>query len=136
MQIHSVGIDMRQDHLLPGSIGAAGTVLVRKKFSLQHLLAYTANMPTSLIGLEACSGAHFLGRALRKQGHDARLIIAQFVKPFVKSNKSDYVDAEAIAEAVGRRTCAPTAHNKKSKSPNRMNTRSTSTECGAPATTR
>jgi len=73
-------------------------------------------MPTSLIGLEACSGAHFLGRALRKQGHDARLIIAQFVKPFVKSNKSDYVDAEAIAEAVGRRTCAPTAH-KRSRNP-------------------
>jgi transposase len=73
-------------------------------------------MPTSLIGLEACSGAHFLGRALRKQGHDARLIIAQFVKLFMKSNKNDYVDAEAIAEAVGRRTCAPTAH-KRSRNP-------------------
>lgn len=60
-------------------------------------------MPTSLIGLEACSGAHFLGRALRKQGHDVRLIAAQFVKPFVKSNKNDFVDAEAIAEAVERK---------------------------------
>jgi transposase len=59
-------------------------------------------MQTSLIGLEACSGAHFLGRALRKQGHDVRLMAAQFVKPFVKSNKNDFVDAEAIAEAVER----------------------------------
>jgi transposase len=60
-------------------------------------------MQASLIGLEACSGAHFLGRALQKQGHDARLIPAQFVKPFVKSNKNDFVDAEAIAEAVERK---------------------------------
>lgn len=53
--------------------------------------------------MEACSGAHFLGRALRKQGHDVRLIAAQFVKPFVKSNKNDFLDAEAIAEAVDRK---------------------------------
>jgi transposase len=60
-------------------------------------------MQTSLIGLEPCSGAHFLGRSLRKQGHDVRLIAAQFVKPFVKSNKNDFVYAEAIAEAVERK---------------------------------
>jgi transposase len=56
-------------------------------------------MQTSLIGLEACAGAHFLGRALREQGHDVRLIAAQFVK----SNKNDFVDAEAIAEVVERK---------------------------------
>lgn len=60
-------------------------------------------MQASLIGLEACSGAHFLGRVLRKPGHDVRLIAAQFVEPFVESNKSDFVDAEAIAEAVERK---------------------------------
>ncbi len=60
-------------------------------------------MQIGLIGLEACSGAHFLGRALKQQGHDVRLIPAQFVKPFVKSNKNDFVDAEAIAEAVERK---------------------------------
>jgi transposase len=54
-----------------------------------------------LIGMEACGGSHFLGRALREQGHDVRLIPAQYVKSYVKSNKSDYIDAEAIAEAVG-----------------------------------
>jgi transposase len=78
-------------------------VLVKKKFTQKELLAFTANMQTLLIGLEACSGAHFLGRALRNQGHDVELIAAQFVKPFVKTNKNDFVDAEAIAEAVERK---------------------------------
>src|SRR5713226_1125365 len=54
--------------------------------------------------MEACGGAHFLGRALREQGDEVRLMPAQYVKPYVKTNKSDYIDAEAIAEAVGRPT--------------------------------
>ena len=54
------------------------------------------------MGMEAGVGSHFLGRALREQGHEVRLIPAQFVRPFVKSNKNDYCDAEAIAEAVER----------------------------------
>jgi transposase len=88
-----------------GSVEAAAHYhhqLLHLRLQLE-LLTYTANMQTSLIGLEACSRAHFLGRALRKQGHDVRLIPAQFVKPFVKSNKNDFVDAEAIAEAVERK---------------------------------
>ncbi len=79
-----------------------GKVLLRKKFTQKQLITFTANMQTSLIGMEACSGAHFLGRVLREQGHDVKLIPAQFVKPFVKSNKNDFLDAEAIAEAVDR----------------------------------
>ena len=102
MQIHSVGIDLGKTTFHLVALGEAGKVLVRKKFSQRQLLAYTANLQTCLIGLESCSGAHFLGRALRKQGHDVRLIAAQFVKPFVKSNQNDFVDAEAIAEAVER----------------------------------
>jgi transposase len=66
------------------------------------LITFTANMQTCLIGMESCSGSHFLGRALREQGHEVKLIPAQFVKPFVKSHKNDFVDAEAIAEAVER----------------------------------
>src|SRR6266480_1797519 len=65
---------------------------------------FTANLRVELIGMEACGGSHFLGRALREQGHEVRLIPAQYVKPYVKTNKSDYIDAEAIAEAVGRPT--------------------------------
>jgi transposase len=103
MQIVSVGIDLGKTTFHLVALGAADKVLARKKFTQRQLLTYTANMQTSLIGLEACSGAHFLGRELRKQGHDVRLIAAQFVKPFVKSNKNDFVDAEAIAEAVERK---------------------------------
>jgi transposase len=73
MQVHSVGIDLGKTTFHLVALGAAGKVIVRKKFTRKQLLAYTANLPASLIGLEACSGAHFLGRALRKQGHDVRL---------------------------------------------------------------
>jgi transposase len=103
MQIRSVGIDLGKTTFHLVALGAVGKVLLRKKFTQKQLLVFTANMQVSLIGLEACAGAHFLGRALRKQGHDVRLIPAQFVKPFVKSNKNDFVDAEAIAEAVERK---------------------------------
>ena len=85
MQIHSIGIDLGKTTFHLVALGAAGKVLVRKKFTQKQLLTYTANLQTSLIGLEACSGAHFLGRALRKQGHDVRLIAAQFVTSFVES---------------------------------------------------
>src|SRR5271163_2538403 len=103
MQIRSVGIDLGKTTFHLVALGDNGKVLLKKKFTQKQLLAYTANIPASLIGLEACSGAHFLGRALRKQGHEVRLIPAQFVKPFVKSNKNDFIDAEAIAEAVERK---------------------------------
>lgn len=102
MNITSIGIDLGKTtfHLI--ALDQHGKRVIQKKFSRQQLLAYTANLPGSLIGIEACSGAHFIGATLRQQGHDVRLIPAQFVKPFVKSNKNDFLDAEAIAEAVTR----------------------------------
>jgi Transposase len=99
MQIRSVGIDLGKTTFHLVALGDNGKVLLKKKFSQKQLIAFTANMQTSLIGMEACSGAHFLGRALRGQGHDVRLIAAQFVKPFVKSNKNDFLDAEANVDA-------------------------------------
>src|SRR5450631_882863 len=103
MQIRSVGIDLGKTTFHVVALGESGKVLFKKKFTQKQLIAFTANLQTSLIGMEACSGAHFLGRALREQGHDVKLIPAQFVRPFVKSNKNDFLDAEAIAEAVDRR---------------------------------
>src|ERR1035438_3447352 len=102
MEIRSVGIDLGKTSFHLVALGEKGKVLLKKKFTQKQLIAFTANIQTCLIGMESCSGAHFLGRALREQGHDARLIPAQFVKPFVKSHKNDFVDAEAIAEAVER----------------------------------
>jgi hypothetical protein len=75
---------------------------LRNKFTQKQLITFTANLQTSLIGIEACSGAHFLGRALREQGHDVKLIPAQFVKPFREVEQERLLDAEAIAEAVDR----------------------------------
>ncbi len=92
MQIVSIGIDLGKTTFHLVALDEHGRILIRKKFSRKQLLAYTANLPSSLIGIEACSGAHFIGAALRDQGHDVRLIPAQFVKPFLKSNKNDFLD--------------------------------------------
>jgi len=100
MRIASIGIDLGKTTFHLVALGERNKVLVRKKFSRGQLLAYTANLPSSLIGMEACAGSHFLGTTLREQGHQVRLIPAQFVKPYRKSNKNDFLDAEAIAEAV------------------------------------
>ena len=102
MHITSIGIDLGKTTFHLVALGERNKVLVRKKFSRAQLLAYTANLPSSLIGLEACGGAHFMGAALREQGHEVRLIPAQFIKPYRKSNKNDFLDAEAIAEAVSK----------------------------------
>jgi transposase len=79
-------------------LGERNKILLRRKFSRSQLLAYTANLPSSLTGLEAGAGSHFLGTVLRGQGHQVRLIPAQFVKPYRKTNKNHFIDAEAIAK--------------------------------------
>jgi transposase len=102
MKIFALGIDLGKTVFHLVGVDSSGQVVVRKRCSRTQLLAFTANLQVQLIGMEACSGAHFLGRALRAQGHEVRLMPAQYVKPYVQTNKSDYIDAEAIAEAVQR----------------------------------
>jgi len=102
MEIDKVGIDLGKSVFHLAGLSVTGATVVRKKFSRLQLLRFTANLQVRVIGREACGGAHFLGRALRDQGHDVRLMPAQYVKPYVKTNKNDYIDAEAIAEAVDR----------------------------------
>jgi transposase len=104
MELHTIGIDLGKTVFHLVGLNLRGEVVVRKKFSRTQLLRFTANVHVGLIGMEACGGAHFLGRALREQRHEVRLIPAQYVKPYVKTNKSDFIDAEAIAEAVARPT--------------------------------
>ncbi len=104
MQIHTIGIDLGKTVFHLVGLNLRGEVVVRRKCSRTQLLQFTANTQADLIGMEACAGAHFLGRALREQGHEVRIIPAQYVKPYVKTNKSDFIDAEAIGEAVARPT--------------------------------
>src|SRR6266852_4351050 len=104
MEIYTIGIDVGKTVFHLVGLNQRGEVVVRKQLSRSQLLRFTANRKVHLIGMEACGGSHFLGRALQEQGHEVRLIPAQYVKPYVKTNKSDYIDAEAIAEAVGRPT--------------------------------
>src|ERR1700681_1273147 len=100
MKLHVLGIDLGKTVFHLVGLDSTGKVVIRKRCSRKQLLAFTANLQVQLIGMESCSGSHFLGRALREQGHDVRLMPAQYVKPYVQTNKSDYLDAEAIAEAV------------------------------------
>jgi len=94
------------------ALGERNKVLVRKKFSRAQLLAYTANLPSSRAGLEACAGPHFMGERLQKQGHEVRLIPAQFVKPYRKSNKNDFNDARGHRRRGGQREHALCADQK------------------------
>jgi transposase len=102
MKIQALGIDLGKTVFHLVGLDEKGQVVIRKRCSRTQLLAFTANLQVQLIGMEACGGAHFLGRALRAQGHEVRLMPAQYVKPYVQTNKSDYIDAEAIAESVQR----------------------------------
>ena len=102
MNIQALGIDLGKNVFHLVGLDSSGQVVVRKRCSRTQLLTFTANLQAQIIGMEACSGSHFLGKALRGQGHEVRLMPAQYVKPYVKTNKSDYIDAEAIAEAVQR----------------------------------
>ena len=106
MELHTIGIDLGKTVFHLVGLNLRGEVVVRKKFSRKQLLHFTANLQVKLIGMEACGGSHFLGRALREQGHEVRLMPAQYVKPYVKTNKSDYIDAEAILRQSDGRRCA------------------------------
>ena len=77
MKIASIGIDLGKTTFHLVASGERNKILLREKFSRAQLLAYTANLPAALIGLEACAGAHFVGSALRAQDHQVRLIPAR-----------------------------------------------------------
>src|SRR5262249_53435256 len=89
---HAVGMDEK------------GRIVFRKRLTRQDLIPFMAKLPPVLIGMEACGGAHDWARRFRAYGHAVKLMAPQFVKPYVKSNKNDSRDAEAIAEAVTRPT--------------------------------
>ena len=99
-----LGIDLGKNTFHLVGQDERGAIVLRIKLSRAQLAHRLANIPPCLIGMEACAGAHHIGRQLQALGHDVRLIPAQSVKPFLKGHKNDYRDAEAIAEAVQRPT--------------------------------
>ncbi len=100
--IKVLGIDLAKQSFQLHGVDEFGKTVLRKKLNRSKLTAFIAKLSPCLIGLEACGGAHYWVRTFTKFGHKVRMIAPQFVKPYVKSNKNDAVDAEAICEAVQR----------------------------------
>jgi transposase len=98
------GIDIGKNCFHVVGLDAAGCPVLHFKLRRDRLMQYFANSESALIGMESCPGSQWLARKLQAMGHTAKIIPAQFVKPYVKSNKNDMIDAAAIAEAVSRPT--------------------------------
>ncbi len=96
-QMTTIGIDIGKNtfHLI--GLDAEGNIVLHRKLSRSQMMVRLANIPPCLIGMEACVGAHHLSRQLVALGHDARLMPAQYVKPYLRGQKNDFRDAEAIA---------------------------------------
>jgi len=102
MNVTTIGIDLAKDVLQIHSVNEHGKAVVRRQLKRVEAARYFANLPACLIGMEACGSAHFWARKLSALGHTVKLMAPQFVKPYVKTNKNDATDAEAICEAVSR----------------------------------
>ncbi|EEC7196804.1 IS110 family transposase [Escherichia coli] len=97
-----IGIDLGKHSFHIHCQDKSGNALLRKKFTRTKLMQFLVTCPSSVVVMEACAGAHFMARRISDIGHDVKLISPQFVRPFVKSNKNDFIDAEAICEAASR----------------------------------
>lgn len=103
-QVNIIGIDLAKRSFQLHGAGADGAVVFRKKLSRERLLEFLARQPPCLLAMEACASAHHWGRKMAQLGHQVKLIPPVYVKPFVKRQKNDASDAEAICEAASRRT--------------------------------
>lgn len=102
MNISTVGLDIAKQVIQIHAVDRHGKPEIRKQLKRHQVLPFFANLPPCLIGIEACGGAHDWARRLSALGHTVKLMAPQFVKPYVKANKHDPADAEAICEAVSR----------------------------------
>ena len=103
-EITTVGLILAKHVFQVHGVDASGTAVLRKRLRRSEVLAFFARLPRCLVGLEACATAHYWARELRAVGHEVRLMPAQYVKAYVKRNKNDAAEAEAICEAVRRPT--------------------------------
>lgn len=97
-----IGIDLGKNSFHVHCQDRHGKAVYRKKFTRPKLIEFLATYPATTIAMEACGGSHFMARKLTELGHTPKLISPQFVRPFVKTNKNDFVDAETICEAASR----------------------------------
>jgi transposase len=102
MNVARIGVDLAKNVFQIHGVNANGHVVLRRQLRRAQVLAFFANLPSCLVGMEACCGAYHWAREITRYGHTVRIISPQFVKPYVKSNKNDRNDAEAICEAVSR----------------------------------
>lgn len=102
MKITTIGIDLAKEMFQIHGIDTHGKVLLRKQLRRSEMAKHFSNLAPCLIGMEACGSAHHWARKLSEYGHTVKLMAPQFVKPYVKTNKNDMADAEAICEAVTR----------------------------------
>lgn len=102
MTIVRVGVDIAKTVFQIHGVDGHGKARLKKTLSRGEMLEFLAMLPACLVGIEACAGAHYWARELKKFGHDVRLMAAQLVTPYRKGGKNDANDAEAICEAVGR----------------------------------
>ena len=104
MNVTTVGSDLAKIVFQVHGIDQHGKIAIQKRLRRQQVLTFFAQLPPCLVGMEACGGAHYWARKLQAQGHTVKLMTPQFVKLYVKANKTDAADAEAICEAVTRPT--------------------------------
>ena len=102
MKITTIGLDLAKVVFQIHGVDERGKVAARKQLKRAEMSKYFANLEPCLIGMEACGSAHYWARKLEGYGHTVKLMAPQFVKPYVKTNKNDMADAEAICEAVSR----------------------------------
>jgi transposase len=104
MTIATIGIDLGKNSCSLAGLDEKGAVVLRRRVSRDRLVVFLSGQPTCVVAMEACCGAHHLGRAFAAQGHEVRLMSPEYVQPYVKAQKNDDRDAEAIAEAATRPT--------------------------------
>src|SRR6201996_6684554 len=103
-QIAVIGIDLGKNSCSVVALDQTGAVVKRRRMRPESVVAFTKDLPPCIVAMEACCGAHHLGRLLKAQGHTVRLMSPEYVRPYVKAQKNDDRDAEAIAEAASRPT--------------------------------
>jgi transposase len=104
MQMSILGIDLGKNSCSVVGLDAGGKVVLRRAMRRETVIVFCSKLPSCIIAMEACCGAHHMGRVLAQQGHEIRLMSPEYVRPYVKSQKNDDRDAEGIAEAASRPT--------------------------------